>query len=73
MKVAILVLVVLFSATGCWPQKESYTACCGTCQNLAAICTQGASTYRDADPAVAIAASKECMLSYAECRGACQP
>lgn len=64
-------LALLFS--GCLQQKESYSACCGTCQDLAAICTQGASSFRETEPAVAVAASKECMQSYAECRGACQP
>ncbi len=66
----ILVLLVL---VGCYPQKESYTACCGVCQDLAAICTQASATYTESDPTLAISASKECLGAYAECREACKP
>ncbi len=68
--IMVLVLVVL---VGCYPQKESFTSCCVVCHDLAAICTQSAATYTETDPTLAIAASKECLGAYAECREACKP
>lgn len=70
--IVLLVLTSLFGF-GCYPQKETFTSCCVVCHDLAAVCTQSAATYTESDPTLAIAASKECLGAYAECREACKP
>ncbi|MBN1774519.1 MAG: hypothetical protein JXB32_24880 [Deltaproteobacteria bacterium] len=70
---ALLVAAGALLGIGCYPTKESFSACCSTCQDLAAICTQAAAVYVETDRPLAIAASKECLGAYAECREACKP
>lgn len=68
----IVAFIVGMFVSGCYPTKESFSACCSTCQSLAAICTQAAAVYVETDRPLAIAASKECLGAYAACRESCK-